>query len=150
MFNFRTIVIRSFLMIICLPLCLFRTHGQEQQNTIGTVTIASPTAASLGKFGDIPVSYHTGVPAIDVPIYTIQAGPLKLPIGLSYHASGLKVMEPAGWVGAGWALNAGGVITRTVQGQPDELGVNSGNQGDGHFTNYRFNRYLSNTSHHQD
>ncbi len=150
MFNFRTTVIRSFLMILFLPFCVLQVIGQAQQNTIGNVTISSPTAASLGKFGDIPVSYHTGVPAVGVPLYTVQAGPIKLPIGLSYHASGLKVMEPAGWVGAGWALNAGGVITRTVQGQPDEVGANSGAQVDGHYTNNGFNSYLYNTANQQD
>src|ERR1700759_691037 len=89
-------------------------NGQDTTGLIGNVSIASPTAASLGKFGDIPVSYHTGIPDISIPIYTVQAGSLKLPIVMSYHAGGVKVQEPAGWVGAGWALNAGGVITRTV------------------------------------
>jgi YD repeat-containing protein len=120
--------------------------GQAPQNTLGSVTIASPTAASLGKFADIPVSYHTGVPEVEIPIYTVQAGPLKLPISLAYHASGLKVMEPAGWVGAGWALNAGGVITRTVNGQPDEVGAGDGGQLYGHFSHWGYNNYLYNGS----
>src|SRR6187402_2739427 len=93
---------------------------QDSTNTIGHVSIASPTAASLGKYGDIPVGYHTGVPDISIPLYTVTAGSLKLPIGLSYHASGLKVQEPSSWVGAGWTLNAGGAITRTVVGAPDD------------------------------
>ncbi|MEJ7647419.1 MAG: hypothetical protein WKF87_22695, partial [Chryseolinea sp.] len=32
---------------------------------------ASPNAAALAKYADIPISYHTGVPEISVPIYTI-------------------------------------------------------------------------------
>jgi len=120
----------------------FSASGQQLQNTLGTVTISSPTAASLGKFGDIPVSYHTGVPNISIPLYTVKAGQLSLPISLSYHASGLKVMEPAGWVGAGWSLNAGGVITRTVVGQPDECGANSGAQTHGHYSHNGYNSYL--------
>ena len=39
---------------------------------------------------------------------------------MSYHGGGIKVEEVASWVGLGRALNAGGVITRTVRGQPDE------------------------------
>ena len=80
----------------------------------------SPTASSLGKYGETPVSNYTGIPEINIPIYQIQAGSLTLPISLSYHASGIKVEERASWVGLGWALNAGGVITRTVRSKPDE------------------------------
>ncbi|HEY0656582.1 MAG TPA: hypothetical protein VGD65_25790, partial [Chryseosolibacter sp.] len=80
----------------------------------------TPNAASLGKYGDIPVSYHTGVPEISIPIYTIQEGSLSVPISLSYHSAGIKVSETASWVGLGWSLNAGGMITRTVHGGPDE------------------------------
>ena len=95
-------------------------RAQDTTNTIGNVSIASPTAASLGKYGDFPVSYNTGLPQISIPIYTVKAGSLSLPISLSYHASGLKVQEEASWVGAGWSLNAGGMITRTVVGAADD------------------------------
>ncbi|HEY4061757.1 MAG TPA: hypothetical protein VGM30_07640 [Puia sp.] len=120
-----------------------RVAAQDTTNTIGHVSIASPTAASLGKYGDIPVSYHTGIPQIGIPIYTIEAGSLKLPISLSYHASGLKVQEPGGWVGSGWALNAGGAITRTVVGQPDDRGFSTSNVTNGYYTDYGYYSYAS-------
>ena len=81
----------------------------------------SPNAASLGKYGDIPVSYNTGVPNVGIPIYTVTDGPLSIPISLSYHAGGVKVGEPSSWVGLGWSLQAGGMISRTIQGKADEL-----------------------------
>lgn len=105
------------------------------------VSIASPTAASLGKFTDVPVSYHTGIPDVSVPLYTIKEGPLTLPISLSYHAGGIKVLETAGWVGMNWALNAGGVITRSVMGAPDERGTT--NAVHGHFSDYGYSSYLT-------
>ena len=80
----------------------------------------SANAASLGKYGDIPVSYYTGVPNIGIPIHTLTEGPISLPISLSYHAGGVKVGEPSSWVGLGWSLSAGGMISRTVQGRADE------------------------------
>jgi hypothetical protein len=43
-----------------------------------------------------------------------------LPVSLDYHTSGVKVNELSDWVGAGWNLSAGGMITRTIQGLPDE------------------------------
>ncbi|GAB4494716.1 MAG: hypothetical protein OHK0019_21870 [Saprospiraceae bacterium] len=81
-----------------------------------------PNPASLGKYGDIPVSHYTGVPDISIPIYTFTEGNISLPITLSYHASGIRLEEVASWVGLGWALNAGGVITRSIQHSPDEGG----------------------------
>lgn len=122
-------------------LMMYSANGQD--NPLSDITIASPTAASLGKYGDIPISYHTGLPQINIPIYTVSEGSLQLPISLSYHASGLKVMEPASWVGAGWSLNAGGVIVRTVVGAPDDRGFGvTSNVTHGHFSNYGFNNYL--------
>ncbi|MEJ7645923.1 MAG: hypothetical protein WKF87_15115, partial [Chryseolinea sp.] len=53
-----------------------------------------------------PISYHTGVPEISVPIYTIQEGTLSLPVSLRYHSSGIRVDEVVSCVGSGWSLNA--------------------------------------------
>ncbi len=107
-------------------MCLFCSVGsltaQSNSETLQqkNVQVLSPNVASIGKYLDIPVSNHTGVPKINVPIYTIEAGPLKVPISIEYHASGLKVMEQASWVGAGWSLMAGGLVTRTIRGNADE------------------------------
>jgi hypothetical protein len=118
-----------------------KTKAQAPSNLFSNVTIASPNAASLGKYGDYPVSNNTGVPQISIPLYSVKEGPLSVPVSLSYHASGLKVMEPASAVGAGWSLNAGGVITRSVAGAPDDRGHLT-NTTHGHFSNYGYNNYL--------
>lgn len=91
----------------------------ESEVYIPKVIPPSPTAASIQKFVDIPVSYYTGSSSINVPIYTIESGDISLPITLAYNASGVRVSEEASWVGLGWALNAGGVISRTIMGQND-------------------------------
>jgi hypothetical protein len=117
-------------------------YSQNPATTNNKVEISSPNAASLGKFGDIPVNYHTGIPNINIPIYTVKTGTLELPIVLSYHASGLKVQEQASWVGAGWALDAGGVITRTVMGAPDDKGLGAAYTQKGHFTDNGYNSYI--------
>ena len=131
-----------FSLFLTIGYCPF-LWAQDTTNTIGSVSIASPTAAALGKYGDIPVSYNTGIPNISIPIYTVEAGSLKLPIGLSYHASGLKVQEGASWVGAGWSLNAGGVITRSVVGAPDDRGLQCCNvTTNGWYSDTGYNSYL--------
>lgn len=93
------------------------------------VSVPSPTAASLGKFGDIPVSLYSGVPDISIPLFTAKGRTLELPIALSYHASGIRVEDIGGWAGMGWSLEAGGVITRTVRGTVDERGAGYFNTG---------------------
>jgi len=75
----------------------------------------SPNASSLGIFGAIPVGHYTGIPDISIPIYEINLDGKKIPISLSYHASGIRVNQEASWVGLGWALNACGMISRQVQ-----------------------------------
>mgnify|MGYP003513248460 FL=1 len=127
-------------LFVTIVLSLF-CKGQEQGKVLGQVNIASPNAAELGKYVDVPVDYNTGVPQISIPIYTIQTGTLALPISLSYHASGIKVMENSSWVGSGWSLNAGGAITRTVRGLPDDIsGVVS--QTKAHYVDYGYKSYL--------
>lgn len=80
----------------------------------------SPDAASLARYGEVPVDLSKGIPSISIPIYEIQSGGLKVPISLSYHASGLKVNDMASSIGTGWSLNAGGAVTRAVNGLPDD------------------------------
>lgn len=111
-----------------MPLLLFvSVHMAAQsvtdQPSLTQVTPPSPNAASLGKFGDIPVTMATGLPQISVPIYSYKnfEGTLSLNISLDYHPGGIKVDEMASDVGAGWNLNAGGAVTRTRRGIPDEI-----------------------------
>lgn len=115
------------LLPVLFMVCLFQAAAQNgipsyvSGNTyLNNYVQPAPNAASLGKYADYPVSYYTGTPEISVPLYNLQDGAANMPISISYHASGIKVSETASWVGLGWALNAGGVIIRTVRGAPDE------------------------------
>lgn len=80
----------------------------------------TPEAASLGLYGQIPVSHYTGIPNISIPLYDVEVGDYKLPISASYHLSSVKPNTPSGIMGLGWNLMAGGQITRTVRGIMDE------------------------------
>lgn len=88
----------------------------------------SPNAAALMKFTDVPVSPYTGTADVTVPIYTVQAKGVNVPISLAYHTGGIRLSEEASSVGLGWALNVGGMISRTVRDKDDLLsGYFSGN-----------------------
>ncbi|MDR2951301.1 MAG: hypothetical protein LBV71_19100 [Prevotella sp.] len=80
----------------------------------------TPEATMLDRFQNYPVSNCVGIPDISIPVYTIEAGDLKLPISLSYHLGGNKVNDIATWVGLGWNLNVGGMISREIKGINDE------------------------------
>lgn len=91
-----------------------------QDMVLRPVVPPAPNVAALGKFIETPVSLYTGIPNISIPVYEIFSGRLKLPIALNYHAGGIRVEESASWVGLGWSLSGGGMITRTLRGRPDD------------------------------
>jgi len=75
------------------------------------------------------MALYEGLPSISIPVYEVKCGSLSVPISLSYNYSGLQPLEDASWVGLGWNLNAGGVITRIPEGNIDgseQTGYNYG------------------------
>ncbi|GAA4778311.1 hypothetical protein GCM10023231_01070 [Olivibacter ginsenosidimutans] len=116
---------REIKILVFLVLLVSLVKGQDMQPlnpTLSQVIGPSPNASALTKFGNIPVGPSTGIPEINIPIYSYNnsSNNLQLSISLDYHAGGVKLEEIASSVGLGWALNAGGVITRVVRGIYDE------------------------------
>ena len=110
-------------LVLSISIILMAMLPLSAQVTVTTATPPaplSPTAAALGKYGEVPVSLYTGIPNISIPLYDIAVKGFHLPISLSYHAGGIKVEDVPSWVGMGWSLNAGGVLNRQQQGIPDE------------------------------
>ncbi|GGH32717.1 hypothetical protein GCM10011418_46420 [Sphingobacterium alkalisoli] len=108
-------------LIILLYWTLFSNllFAQQEVPLTKAPDLPSPTASSLGIYGDIPVSHYTGIPNIIIPFTSFVGGDLNLDISLSYHGRGVKVEDEAGWAGISWSLNAGGIITRTIRGEDD-------------------------------
>lgn len=103
-------------------------HGEAQtNNSIGAVgghaSIPSPNATSLGTYGNIPVSLYSGMPNVNVPLYTYKFHDIVVPIRLGYSYRGFKPNEHPGWTGLGWTLQAGGVVTRVKKGEADEMNL---------------------------
>jgi YD repeat-containing protein len=125
--------IQIFFPLLLLALCskvISSTAQVTNLSYVPTVVPQSPNSAAFSKYGDYPVNMFSGVPEISIPLYTVESGGLKVPITLSYHASGIKVTDVASWVGLGWSLSAGGSVTRNILGgRPDENG--------GYLVNYK-------------
>lgn len=94
-------------------------HGQ---NVKIPQNVATPNAASLGKFGDVPVSNYTGKVNVSVPIFSLNENNIPLNLSLNYDTGGVKVNELPSWIGQNWNMEAGGVVVRTMKGKAvDEL-----------------------------
>ena len=120
---------KNLICVIYMLFMFFVTNGQSPNPNMYapqgySVIPPSPEVASLMKHNEYPVSYFTGQPQINLPIYVVRQGQLEVPISISYHGGGIRMNEHAGIIGLGWSLNAGGCISRTVHGLPDEIDRN--------------------------
>lgn len=127
----RTVRIQSsnFWMVMLLAFIVSSSYSQtgpEIKTELPKIAPPSPTVAALMKFEEVPVSNYTGIPDISIPIYSVgtHSKDITIDISLKYHPASIAVEEEAGYVGLGWNLFAGGSISRTVRGLPDEISEN--------------------------
>lgn len=119
------ISIRAYLICVSLLLTTYLyaqpTPDQYAQYDLSNryVAPASPEATSLGKYGDLPVNKYTGTTNVPIPITTIGGAFVSMPVSINYATGGIKVDQSPTVVGLGWALSAGGSVTRSVRHIPD-------------------------------
>src|SRR5690606_15663780 len=101
--------------------CQGPTPGAFDMQTATDLLPPSPNAASLGRYGGTQIGIASGTVQQRVDLVTLGSSKLNVPVYLTYASNGVKVDEIASRVGMSWNLQAGGVITRTVYGDPDEL-----------------------------
>lgn len=124
-FSIKKVSYILYMIIICYTTVGFAQGGgmaaDEADKRIKEARSLPPDAAAFQKYSFNPVSLNTGVSNISVPLFNVVKGELSETITLEYHTGGIKVNERATRQGLGWLLNAGGMITRTIQGaQADE------------------------------
>jgi len=115
----------SFVLSAMLSILCHYVWGQADPSSIPKIEDLvkippSPEAAAFAKYGNTPVNLYTGTPTISIPIASVRGRTIEVPISLNYDASGIKVEQLATWAGLGWNLNAGGMVTRQVNGLPDD------------------------------
>lgn len=99
--------------------------AQTNKADLPVIIPAGPNAAELSKYGNIDVGLQTGSLNFTTPLFAIEGNQWKMPIDIQYSTTGIKVDQMASRVGMGWSLNAGGVITRSVNHNPDEKSTRS-------------------------
>ncbi|QHS56566.1 hypothetical protein GWR56_13815 [Mucilaginibacter sp. 14171R-50] len=109
----------QFMLIIRMGLAQPPGNGDPTNYIRTDLVPASPNASSIGRYGEIPVNMSTGMANLSIPLFTVSGNDLSLPVTLNYNYSGYRPVEPVGWVGLGWSLNAGGVISLTVKDRLD-------------------------------
>ena len=104
-------------------LLLFPSLAYSQNsNTVEAPIIipSSPQSQVFEKYINHAITEYNGLPDITIPLYEIELDGLRIPIALTYHASGIQYMQHDGDIGAGWSINAAGYrISRSVNGKSD-------------------------------
>ncbi len=106
----------GFIIILFVFTGVLSNYSQE----LPKILPPSPEVYEFTKYGDININEATGFANIQVPVTTYSLGRLSVPIHFNYTTSGIKVNQLSSWVGMGWTLTAGGIITRTVRDIVDE------------------------------
>jgi len=114
-----------FIFLHCFFLIIYSNANSQNNatddilNKQASIPIQSPNVAALDKFVEYPVDLFNGQADVSIPVYEIKLKNLSVPINLKYHTGGIRVSEEASWVGLGWALDVGGVISHQVRGLND-------------------------------
>jgi len=112
-------ILSTLLVLVALSVKCQINPGGYIQNSVNSIAPKSPDAAALFRYTETPVSLYTGVPDINIPLYTIKEGDIEIPISISYHGGGIKINDEASSVGLGWSLNAGGSVSQIMAGAND-------------------------------
>jgi hypothetical protein len=114
---------RRIFLIALIGGCCLRLSGQIQPLEAKSPELLppSPDAAALIKVGMGSLNKSTGAVNATIPLYDLKVRSLTWPVNISYASQGNKVEEASSRVGMGWSLMAGGVITRSSLGKPDEM-----------------------------
>lgn len=107
------------LLMVSLSLAIFSQEPDLPSSYSTQLLPNNPDAASLEKFGNVPVNTYNGTANVSVPIYNLNFEGLSIPITARYNTSGVRVTQEASLIGLGWNLNEGYTITREIQGFDD-------------------------------
>ena len=111
-----------FLLALVYADCCLGQQGSTFDITAPT-TVYKPSsnAGEMVKVTDIPVSTYSGAARVSFPLFTIKCGALSHEITLNYTGgAGIPVDQDGNWVGLGWDLSMGGVISRSAIVKNDE------------------------------
>jgi len=123
-------LLKKFTYLIIALLLQYSINGQngdqsgyniiKQIDEINPIPIKSVLTQNINNL----VNLGTGGINYELPLFDIEQNGYKLPVNLKYSSNGFKVSEIASNIGLGWQISAGGMITRTIKGERDEINYN--------------------------
>ena len=93
--------------------------GNEQFSKMSEILPPAPNAAAIARYGGVDVDLISGCINKSISLKDFTNKGITVPISLRYTSNGLKVNEYPSRVGMGWAINAGGQISRVIHGRDD-------------------------------
>ena len=120
------------------------SSGPITDLTLTDIIPPAPAAMEIAKGVAYPVDLSSGLLNIEIPLYEVVSGDIRIPITLSYHASGLKPgIRSRSWLPQGWSLSAGPSLTRVIHGGPDEYVYNASIAAEQSPTWYQLNQVVT-------
>ncbi len=97
---------------------LLGTHCLSGQNV--NFVPSSPQSFQFTRERGVSEDEHTGKLNINIPLLSLLSNKLSAGVGLNYSGAGVKVDDLPNDTGMTWMIDTGGIISRTVNGLPDE------------------------------
>src|SRR4051812_22828164 len=98
------------ILILIYALNIAQLLSGQSLSTVGQPTVSldniipkSPQVAQLERVNDITINSARGTPNISFNLYTASVGNMKIPISISYDASGIKYDDVPTVVGLKWS-----------------------------------------------
>lgn len=85
------------------------------------IGLSSPQVADFSKYGNLNINQFNGLLDMSVPLPGYKDRDFDLPMSIKYVSSGFIPSKRPSPVGLNWFLNFGGVVSRKVNGSPDDV-----------------------------
>lgn len=91
----------------------------KQFAKMGEIIPPAPDATAISRYGGINIELNSGSVNKAIELRAISNKTLSVPITLFFKSNGISVSQFPSRVGMGWAISAGGQISRVIHGQDD-------------------------------
>ena len=85
------------------------------------IGLSAPQVSDFVKYGNLGINYYNGLLDMDIALPGYKDKDFDLSMSIKYVSSGFIPSKRPSLVGLNWFLNFGGVISRKVNGSPDDV-----------------------------